>query len=190
VPPRRRKAPKKITPQYLQRLAGWYLERWEATADSLRRTLMKRVYRAVEAHDQDLEECTEMAEAVVAEMVRSGMVDDLRYTQNVVRRGRERGASAMKLRAKLRAKGVDARLVDEVLAEERDDEGPSPERIAAIRYARRRRFGPWRRPDPRPDAERKELASMARAGFPYGLCRDILDADDAWALEDELPRGW
>ena len=61
-------------------------------------------------------------------------------------------------------------------------ETPHPERTAAINLARRRRLGPFR-----PDAERaarrdKDLAVLARAGFPRDLSCRVIDAPDREAL--------
>jgi regulatory protein len=189
--PKPRRGPKRVTPVYLQRVAAWYLERFEATSAALRRALMKRVHRAVETHGQDRAELTAWADAVVDQLVQSGVVDDRRYAETQIRRGRERGDAERKLRSKLMAKGLRAALLDEIFSALRaEEEGVSAERISAIRYAKRRRFGPWRRPGTPDDTARKELAAMGRAGFSYELANSVLRATDAEALEDELPRGW
>lgn len=187
-----RKVPKRISPKYLTNLVNWYLEQYDAPVKHVRRLMMQRVRRAVAHHDQDLAECEQMLDDLLGRLVASGALDDHRYATHTVNRLRDRGQSARKIRASLSAKGVDRYLIDQVLAEYGEDDDTDPERIAAIRYAQRRRFGPWRRPDT-PDVDdkaRKELASMARAGFPYGLARDLIDSTDAIALEDEIPRGW
>lgn len=187
---RRRKAPKKISETYLRRLASWYLERWDAPAARVRQVLDKRIRRAVAHHGQDPDDCAALADKVVAELVDAGVIDDARYAQQRVYTMRQRGASTRKIRSALRSKGVEGRLITEALAEPADPLGrppdpdaPSPERLAALRYARRRSFGPWRRPDrePRPD---KEIASMGRAGFSWSLSREVVQADpsvrEAW----------
>ena len=56
---------------------------------------------------------------------------------------------------------------------------------AALRYACRRRLGPYRRPDaPTPDRGR-ELAALGRAGFSRGVAEAIVDCDDAGDLMAE-----
>mgnify|MGYP007004680707 CR=1 FL=1 len=53
-------------------------------------------------------------------------------------------------------------------------------------YAKRRRLGPWRRPGTREAHRDRDLAAMARAGFPYGLGRRVIEADpDAEPLDHE-----
>ncbi len=201
--PRRRA--KRITPTYLRRLTGWYLERWDAPAAHLRRKLAERGRRAAEELGQDPAEIEPLLDEAVAWAVAEGLVDDARFARNLVAASRGRGQATPKIRAMTREKGVPAALITAVLAEEAEEAAelgaPDADRVAAIRYARKRRFGPWRPPPrvPEPseatardaarDKRRKELASMARAGFSFGLAATILDGD-ADALEEELPRGW
>lgn len=189
-----RRRPRRLTPSYLRNVVRWYLERWDAPSAHLHRRLMERARRAVAEHDQDLEDCRRMVDDAVAWAVEIGLVDDARYAAATVQRQRASGKSRRQIQAALRAKGVASALIDAAIAEHADDEEGDPERLAAIRYARRRGFGPFRRPTARAfdpdDKRRKELASMARAGFSYTLAKTVLDAEDAMALEDELPRGW
>ncbi|MCB9663853.1 MAG: RecX family transcriptional regulator [Alphaproteobacteria bacterium] len=184
-----RRTARRVDPAYLRRLALWYLERWEGSRDTVRRTLVKRVDRAVAAHAQDRAELLRQVEGVLDALEAEGLVDDARFAQALVARLRARGGSTRRIRAALALKGI-APDVAAAALDEGDTPGPSDERLAAIRYARRRRFGPWRRVDADADKLRKELASMARAGFGYPVARAILDAEDAHALEDELPIGW
>lgn len=186
------RAPRKVDPGYLKRVALWYLERWEGSRDSVRRTLIKRVDRAVQAHGQDRGELVAQVEVVLDDLVREGFLDDRRFAESTVRRLRERGSSTRRIQAALAAKGVARSLTDALLRPPEHAEGPPPERLSAIRYARRRRFGPWRRPGApvAPDQLRKELASMARAGFDLDVAAAVLRAEDASLLEDELPIGW
>ncbi|MFD0938320.1 regulatory protein RecX, partial [Methylobacterium trifolii] len=48
----------------------------------------------------------------------------------------------------------------------------------------RRRLGPWRRPEIRALHRERDLAALARAGFPYGLARRILDETEPGSSDD------
>ena len=48
---------------------------------------------------------------------------------------------------------------------------------AARAYAKRRRLGPYRRPDLRAAHRDRDLAALARAGFAYGLARRVIDME-------------
>jgi regulatory protein len=180
------KAVRKVDPGYLERVALWYLERWDAPPAGLRRILMKRVRRSVEAHGTDPEEAAVWVDAVVARATEAGLVSDARYARDAVARWRARGGSAGRIRAALGAKGVPAEVIAEALARDASDTDIPPDHLAALRYARRRRFGPWRTAPKDADGLRKELASLGRQGFSYAIARAVVDLDDRDAAEDAL----
>jgi regulatory protein len=62
------------------------------------------------------------------------------------------------------------------------------EMAQAVAYARRRRLGPFRAGEASPEQERRELAALARAGFPPGVALRALRAerDEAEALVSAL----
>jgi regulatory protein len=64
-----------------------------------------------------------------------------------------------------------------------EETGGDPALAAALALARRRRLGPWRPPAARAARRDKDLAILARAGFPRGLATRIVDAPDIAALE-------
>ncbi|SFG88860.1 regulatory protein RecX [Methylobacterium gossipiicola] len=173
-----------VTAAYLERVALHYLERYSASVAMLRRTLQRRVEKRCRLRDEDPSVHAEAIEAVVARAVSAGLVDDARFTAGRMAALRRRGTSARALSAKLAAKGVSRDLVADAMAAERDAaeaEGTDTEEAAAAAYAKRRRLGPWRRPDTREAHRDRDLAALARAGFPYGLARRIVEME----IEDE-----
>jgi len=183
-PPAKAKSPAKATPPvtaaYLERAALHYLERYSASVAMLRRTLQRRVEKRCRLRDEDPSVHAEAIEAVVGRAVSAGLVDDARFTAGRMAALRRRGTSARALSAKLAAKGVARDLVTEAMAAERDAadaEGTDTEEAAAMAYAKRRRLGPWRRPETREAHRDRDLAAMARAGFAYGLARRIVEAE-------------
>ncbi len=180
--------PRKVDPAYLRRVAVWYLERWNAPPAGLRRILMKRVRRSVDTHGTDPDQAASWVEDVVQEAIAAGLTRDDLYAEAMVRTLRGRGASARAIRARLRAKGVEAQAIDDALTALDADSGDRPELTAALRYARRRRFGPWRAGPADDDRRRKELSALARQGFSFQLARTVVDQgpDDREAAEDRL----
>ena len=52
---------------------------------------------------------------------------------------------------------------------------PTSEAVAAaLRFAKRRRIGPFADARPRPKEREKALAAMIRAGHPFALAREIM----------------
>ena len=173
-----------VTEAYLERAALHYLERYSASVAMLRATLLRRVQTRCRLRDEDPAPFAPIVEAVVARAVKVGLVDDARFTAARAATLRRRGTSARGLAAKLAAKGVPRELVEATLANEQEteEETGDAEAAAARAYAKRRRIGPWRRPEIRSAHRDRDLAALARAGFPYALARRVIEAEPEDAL--------
>ena len=183
--PERRKADpaplKPISPTWLERAALHYLERYSASTEMLRRTLARRVDKRARLRGEDPAAFAEMIAATVARAVSAGLVDDARFADTRLATLRRRGTSARGVSAKLAAKGVPRDVVEAALEAEReampDGEAAAIEDQAARAYAKRRRLGPYRRPDLRAPHRDRDLAALARAGFAYDRARRIVDME-------------
>jgi regulatory protein len=187
-PPNQRRGPRKATPKYLRNSALYYLERYASSSAHLRRLLLAKVARSARAYDTDpemeAEKGTNAVEALIAELLGAGLLDDARYAGERARILHRRGASARAIRAGLRAKGIEAGDIEHALAGLRE-EAAEPELAAALAYARKRRLGPYRDASARDDRREKDLAALGRKGFGYDLARRVIETDDLAELEDE-----
>jgi len=181
---RRRRTPRKITPDRLHRIALHYLERYASSTENLRRVLMRRVERSARAHGTDRSEGVAMVDALVTRLAAAGLLDDAAYARAKAESQARAGKGGRAIAQYLRAKGVDASLVDDALAALNADGGDA-ELSAAVRYARRRRLGPWR-PAGRSEHRERDLAALGRRGFDYSTARTVIDAPDAETLLAEL----
>ena len=173
--------PKPISAPWLERAALHYLERYSASTEMLRRTLARRVEKRARLRGEDPAAFAEMITATVARAVSAGLVDDARFTDTRLATLRRRGTSSRGVSAKLAAKGVPRDVVEAAMQAEREaapeGEAADIEAQAAQAYAKRRRLGPYRRPDLRVAHRDRDLAALARAGFPYALARHVVDAE-------------
>jgi regulatory protein len=165
-----------VTAERLDRWALAYLERYSASADSLRRVLMRRVERSARAHGTDREADAKLVEALVERFRRSGLLDDARFAEGRVETLRRRGASSRGIRQRLAAKGVAPELIARSLAE-----GPS-DLAAAAALVRRRRLGPYRPEREREAKRERDMAVLARAGFGFDIARRVVGAENEAAL--------
>lgn len=186
---KRRKRPRRITPQYLERAALHHLERYATSSENLRRVLTRKVWKAARLAEEgsavDEEEAAAWIEAVVEKLQRAGALNDRAYAEGRVVSLRRQGESARGIAMKLGAKGVPRETVAAALEL---DEPENDDVAAAVAYARRRRLGPWRKPDEREDRHDRDMAALARKGYRLDLCRRVIEAQDAFAAE-ELARG-
>jgi regulatory protein len=164
-----RKAPRRITADYLQRAAMHYLERYAAPSAQLRRVLQRKIIMSCRHHGDEPGRFDAILDDVVARCVSSGLVDDARFAEARANTLRRRGQSGRAVMAKLAAKGVSRELAECHSATDEDQE------LAAARIAaRRKRLGPWSRGD-RAANRQKDIAALARAGFRMNIARTVID---------------
>lgn len=181
-----RKRPRKVSPRYLERAAAFYLDRYDTSSGNLKRVLMRKVDRSLREHGGDRAEAEVWVDAVVERLVRAGLVDDQRYARQKAGSLHRRGNSTRLIAMKLRQKGLPREAVDRAVAALRQ-ERVDPNLEAAVGWARRRRLGPFRRDlSTRGDHRQKDMAALARRGFPYGVVARVIDADSPSELEELL----
>lgn len=149
----------------LATLALRYVERFATTRARLASYLRRKV------RERGWAEGPEPAiEAIVERFAASGYVDDAAFAMARSRSLSARGYGEGRLRQTLRAAGVQD---GDAAPARHHAEGEAVE--AALRFARRRRIGPFaaERPDVR--GREKALAAMIRAGHGFGLARAIVD---------------
>ena len=187
APARREPRPvRKVTAQYLENAALYYLGRFSAASGHLRQLLLRRVDRSAKAHDTDPVAGREMVDKLIARFLASGLLDDAAYAAGKAKSLRRRGASRNVIAQKLRAKSVAPdRIADAVGAADADaiEDGEDAELLAAWRLARRKRIGPYRSAESRAELRMKDMAALARGGFSYNVARNVIDAD-----ADDAPR--
>lgn len=166
-----------ITPEYLNRAALHYLERYASSSENLRQVLLRKVRRA--ARDQEVDETAsrEWIDELVTRFLQAGLLNDTEYTRMKVGALHRRGNSGRAIRQKLTQKGVDTDLVDAALAELAEEESiADTDLAAAVTYARRRRIGPFRR-EKREENRDRDLAALGRQGYSYDIAKKVLDGE-------------
>ena len=166
------RVPRRITPDYLQRAALYYLERYSVPAAQLRKVMARKIALSCRHHGEDPASHAAALDDVVARCIASGLVDDRRFAEARAATLRRKGQSQRAVAAQLAAKGVSRALVGEVASAEASDE-----HAAARIAARRRRLGPWRAEEGRAAFRQKDLAALARLGFDYATARAVIDGE-------------
>ncbi len=151
----------------LKEAALHYLDRYDSSVQSVRRVLRRRVERWALKSGVPVEEgAFEVIETVIADLQRTGLLDDSRYAGVKARSLFRGGRSGRAIGAYLAQRGVSSEVIGEALETraEEGEEGVEPDLEAALRFARKRicaRRGAsatWRRwagpafpgPSPRP----------------------------------------
>ncbi|MEP7051288.1 MAG: RecX family transcriptional regulator [Pseudomonadota bacterium] len=173
------KRPPNVTRVALEGAALRYLERFDCSVAKLRKVLSDRVAKAARAGVAEALLAPAHIEAILERYQSSGLLNDERFAKDFAERQRDRGGSRRVIEQKLRARGIGAELVQELLPR---SESAQTELEAAQAFARRRRLGPHRKPETREAYRRKDLMALARAGFDYDTASRVIgnsrSADD------------
>ena len=181
----KKKPVKKVSPGYLERSALYYLERYASSSGNLRRRLLLKAMRSAEAHGTDLDETVRWIDTLIAKLIRIGVLDDAKFAAMKVTSLHRQGKPQRVIAQTLSAKGVERPHIDHAI-EQFESERPDSDLAAAITYARKRKFGPWRKEASTPERAQKELASLARRGFALEIARQVLTSSSAAAAEAML----
>lgn len=178
-PPRR----KPVTAASLERAALHYLQRFATSSENLRRVLMRRVERAARAGMAEREAAAALVDDLIARYRRAGLLDDAVYADAKARSLHRRGLPLRAIAARLAEKGVEDDATAAAIANLRR-ELPDADLAAAVAHARRRRIGPYRPAEDRAAHRERDLASLARAGFPYEVAARVLAAESPEDVTD------
>lgn len=175
-PKREKRPPKKITEKYLYNAGLAYLQRFPASTAHFRTVMMRKIDRSCRHHtDQSREDSIALLDKTIEKFQSLALLDDEGYTRGMITSLRARGASARAIHAKLQQKGLKPDIIQDTLKDidnENDDE--DAELAAALKFARRKKLGPYCTKD---TPEDKQLATLARAGFSYDICKKIITSE-------------
>lgn len=183
----RPRQPPNVTQAALETAALFYLERYASSAENLRRVLMRRIDRAARAGTIERSDGAARVDAIVERLRARRLLDDKAYAEGRARSLSRAGRSRASIARNLAAKGVGRDFVDAAL--EGLAETGETDLAAAMRFARKRRLGPYRTPKERAARRDRDLAALGRAGFAYDVARLVVDAETPEALAASASAG-
>ena len=160
-----------------------YLGRYAASQHRLREVLGRFALRKLDTHDPD-----KIAAAISATVIRCqtlGYLNDDAFAEAQARSQRQQGRSKLGIRQRLRQHRLNDTIIDAAL-DTADQHSANGELLAACRFARRRRIGPFdrRQYDDAKDRQavmqrqQRQLGSLARAGFAMAVSRKVFGLED------------
>ena len=170
-----RKPPRPLDERRLEELALSYVGRFATTRARLG-TYLERKLR-----ERGWEGARPPAVAELAErLARLGYIDDAAFALSRARSLGQRGYGERRVTMALRQAGIgedDGRAAEDLSREQAVG--------AAVRFAQRRRIGPFAAAAADPAARQKALAAMVRAGHAFELARRIVAAEPDRSADPE-----
>jgi len=160
-----RRAPPPLTDEKLTELALCYVGKYATTRAKLRTYLARKLRERGWKGDREPD-----LEAIAERIARNGYIDDKAYALSKAQSLTGRGYGKRRVLQTLRVAGVEEE--DSAAA---TDHADGEAVAAALRFAERRKLGPFAANRPNdPREQEKSLAAMLRAGHGFGLSRAIL----------------
>ena len=167
-----------------------YLGRYASSRHKLAQTLRRFATRKLA--DYEPQEVSAALEHTLDKCVKLGYIDDRQFAVTTWRSQRRLGRSQAAIRQRLRQHGLDDDTIVQALAEA-DEDGIDGDLQAAIRFAQRRRLGPFANrtsashpPHDPQQLRQRDLGAMARAGFSITTSRKIIEHDDPDTIDQLL----
>lgn len=156
----------------LMRMASAYLARYAASSQRVRQVLERRIQRRCRMSDREPPDAQALGIAldeVIQRLQQLGLLDDAAFSTSRRRALERKGLPRRRVRMALQSEGLDASPegIDEDVPEDIDQ---------ARRYAARKRLGPFRSGE-RSAYRDKDLRSLLRAGFSFGIAVAVVDAE-------------
>ena len=167
-----------------------YLGRYASSRHKLGQILQQFANRRLTDYDAD--DIAIAIQQTIDQCSQLGYLNDQQFAVTVARSQRRLGRSQAVIRQRLRQHALDDDIIAHALAEA-DENIANGDLQAAIRFAQRRRLGPFAQRHSahhqRLDAhqwKQRDLGAMARAGFSMGISQLVLDHDNPDTINDLL----
>jgi regulatory protein len=153
-----------IDAEQLERLALFYVGRYAVTRAKLRTYLARKVRERGWSGEGE-----PPLERISERFAELGYVDDKAFAASRADALSRRGYGARRVGQALKVAGIEEEDSADALAQAREGAWD-----AALRFAERRRIGPFAAETPERPAQEKALAAMLRAGHPLDLSRRLV----------------
>lgn len=149
----------------LGRLAIHYVGRYATTRAKLRAYLLRKL------KERGWTGPGPEVERLVERLAELGYIDDGAFATARAASLQRRGYGERRIRQALQAAGIDEEDAEQAKLETRENAF-----AAAMRFAERKRIGPYASGEQSREARQKAFAAMMRAGHPLDVVRQLLDA--------------
>ena len=163
---------KPVTKKRLENGALYYLARYESSEEKLRTVLKRRLMRAKMQSVNVPDEAESWIEDIISSVKNAGYLSNERFAENLADKYRRAGKSRKFIQTKLKQAGIDNALTERLLESENASE---TELCAAQKLVCKKKMGFMRPAEERRIFFKKDLATLARAGFSFDIAVKALN---------------
>ena len=169
----KKKIPKKITLDNLEKSAIKYLEKYSVSeyqlTSNLKRKIIKTSYFYKIKPDQDFQ----FIEIILKKFKKIGLIDDKKFSENKVLTYLEKGYSKKKIIFNLKSKGLSDKNIQDGI-QHLEKTYVNSELLSALIYAKKKKFFIFDKKTSF-EEDKKKLLQMSNAGFSYDMAKKIIN---------------
>ena len=154
---------------YLLKYAIDYLSKFNTSKKNLERILKMKIQRATKDKKEKFNLYSQI-NYILNELEKNKLINDENYTYNKIRLLASQAKSKKFIQSYLSRKGIEKQVIQEKL-KEFENNNYDWEKKSAFAFAKKKKLLETK------EKFEKKLGKMARAGFSYELCKQILKTD-------------
>ena len=173
----KKKIPKKITLDNLEKSAIKYLEKYSASEYQLVNILKRKIIKTCFFYKVKPETNFEFIKLITTKFKKKGFIDDKKFTENKIFTYMERGYSKKKIIFNLKTRGISDENIEEGINNLKTTYVDS-ELAAALIYAKKKKILVFNKKEKKFNEIKKKLFQVAQAGFSYNIAKKIINLND------------
>ena len=173
----KKKTPKKITLNNLEKSAIKYLEKYSVSEYQLITMLKKKIIKTSYFYKKTPKKDFDLIKLITNKFKKIGLIDDKKFSENKTLIYMERGFSKKKIIFNLKTKGVSDEYIQEGINNLKTTYVNS-ELASALIYAKKKKFLTFKKKEKKFNEIKKKLLQMSQAGFSYDIAKKIINLND------------
>ena len=170
----KKKIPKKITLDILEKSAIKYLEKYSASEKQLIDILKRKILKTCFFYKTKPEKDYELIDLVVKKFKEIGLINDKKFSENKILIYAERGYSKKKIFFNLKSKGITDEYIQSGI-ENLNTFYNNSELASALIFAKKKKILDFKKQNNDQQIIKKKLLKMAQAGFSYDIAKKIIN---------------
>ena len=173
----KKKTPKKITLDNLEKSAIKYLEKYSVSEYQLITILRRKIIKTSFFYKTKPEKDFQLIKLIINKFKKIGLIDDKKFSENKTLTYIERGYSKKKIIFNLKTRGISDENIEEGITNLKTTYVNS-ELAAALIYAKKKKILVFNKKEKKFDEIKKKLLQMSQAGFSYDIAKKIINLND------------
>jgi len=179
----KKRSPKKITFQNLEKFAFKYIERFSTSENQLRIILKKKIIKSSYFFKIKVEDHIDYIDLIIEKFKKIGLIDDKKYSESRALNLVKRGFSKKKILFNLKQKGISSETI-EIALNNLKKFFFNYELASALIYAKKKKIiGSEMNLEKSFKNNQKKLMKMASAGFSYSISKKIIELNNEKEIE-------